>query len=38
MLINGFIIQKKKDGLYQGVEGDNWYLNYCSNKEMDIFF
>ncbi len=29
---NGYIIQRKKSSIYYGVDGDNWYLNYCSNK------
>ncbi len=38
MKINGLVIQKRTEGLYQGIEGDNWYLNYTSFKELDIFF
>lgn len=29
---NGYIIQKKPVSDYCGVDGDNWYLNYCSDK------
>lgn len=38
MNINGFIIQKKNETFYQGVEGDNWYLNYDYSDEMDLFY
>ena len=31
---NGYIIQKKENSYYKGIEGDNWYLNYCSNDEF----
>ena len=29
---NGYIIQRKPVSGYYGVDGDNWYLNYCSDK------
>lgn len=29
---NGYIIQRKKFLKYRGVDGDNWYLNYCSDN------
>lgn len=29
---NGYIIQRKKKSEYGGIDGDNWYLNYCSNN------
>ncbi len=29
---NGYIIQKKSVSDYCGVDGDNWYLNYCSDN------
>lgn len=29
---NGYIIQKKSESNYRGVDGDNWFLNYCSDK------
>ncbi len=31
---NGYIIQKESASRYEykGIEGDNWYLNYCSNN------
>lgn len=32
---NGYIIQKKSVSIYKGIEGDNWYLNYCTK---DTFF
>lgn len=32
---NGFVIQKYDDtSIYQGIEGDNWYLNYLSLNSM----
>lgn len=30
---NGYIIQRRSESNYCGVEGDNWYLNYCSDKK-----
>ncbi len=33
--MNGYIIQRIIDSYYKGVEGDNWYLNYCSK---DTYF
>ncbi len=38
MNINGFIMQKRNETFYQGVEGDNWYLNYDYSDEMDLFY
>lgn len=37
---NGWIIQKYKDGLYKGIEGDNWFLNYeeMIDKEIVNYF
>ena len=32
-MINGVIFQKKDDKKYQGVDGDNWYLNDNFNEE-----
>lgn len=32
---NGYIIQRKKNTQYKGVDGDNWYLNYSGD---DPFF
>lgn len=29
---NGYIVQRKSKSEYNGIEGDNWYLNYCSNN------
>lgn len=29
---NGYIIQKKVASDYCGVDGDNWFLNYCSEE------
>lgn len=31
---NGFIMQKYDTNIYQGIEGDNWYLNYLSSSSM----
>lgn len=36
--MNGFIIQKKEQRFYQGVDGDNWYLNYDYKNELGAFF
>ncbi len=33
---NGCIIQKNKEGLYKGVEGDNWFLNYENMVDKEI--
>lgn len=30
---NGFVIQRNTKTNYKGIEGDNWYLNYCSNNQ-----
>lgn len=38
MFMNGFIIQKKEQRFYQGVDGDNWYLNYDYKNELGAFF
>lgn len=38
MYINGFIIQKQNQRFYQGVEGDNWYLNDDHAKELGAFY
>lgn len=38
MNINGFIMQKREERFYQGIEGDNWYLNYNNIKWLDNFF
>ena len=32
MYNNGYIIQRVARSGYHGVEGDNWYLNYCSDN------
>ena len=32
-MINGVIFQKKIDRRYQGIDGDNWYLNDLINEE-----
>lgn len=31
---NGYVVQKYNLSLYQGIEGDNWYLNYMSSDKM----
>lgn len=31
---NGFVMQKYDTNIYQGIEGDNWYLNYLSSNSM----
>ena len=36
LYFNGWIIQKNKEGLYQGVEGDNWFLNYEEMVDKEI--
>lgn len=38
MNINGIIMQKRGECLYQGIEGHNWYLNHGGIKELDLFF
>lgn len=36
---NGYIIQKKIMTTYKGIEGDNWYLNYCTkNSYFEEFY
>ena len=32
LVLNGYIIQKAKDSYYRGIDGDNWFLNYCSDN------
>lgn len=29
---NGYIVQRKNISEYMGVDGDNWYLNYCNDN------
>lgn len=29
---NGYIIQRVSASDYRGIDGDNWYLNYCSDN------
>ena len=29
---NGYIFQRATSSIYQGIDGDNWYLNYCSDN------
>ena len=31
---NGYIIQRNEVSYYKGIEGDNWYLNYCSDNNF----
>lgn len=35
---NGYIIQKKNMTIYKGIEGDNWYLNYCTKNPYFVEF
>ncbi|MDE6433430.1 MAG: hypothetical protein K2L07_04305 [Lachnospiraceae bacterium] len=36
---NGFIMQRKSDKYYQGIDGDNWYLNIeSSNMYFESYF
>ena len=36
---NGYIIQRATSSIYQGVDGDNWFLNYCSdNSYFEEFY
>lgn len=38
-MVNGIIFQKKHGGKYQGVEGDNWYLDdYAGGSHFEEFF
>lgn len=32
---NGYIVQRASGSKYRGIDGDNWYLNYCSD---DTYF
>jgi len=32
---NGYIVQRVSESGYRGIDGDNWYLNYCSE---DTYF
>ena len=32
LTVNGYIIQKANNSYYRGVDGDNWFLNYCSDN------
>ena len=29
---NGYIVQRVSESGYRGIDGDNWYLNYCSDN------
>ena len=29
---NGYIFQWATSSIYRGVDGDNWFLNYCSDN------
>ena len=29
---NGYIFQRETSSIYRGVDGDNWFLNYCSDN------
>ena len=36
---NGYIIQRATSSKYHGIDGDNWYLNYCSgNPYFEEFY
>jgi hypothetical protein len=35
---NGVILQKRSNALYQGVDGDNWYLNSIYPELFEDFF
>lgn len=36
---NGYIIQRDHESVYRGIDGDNWYLNYCSdNSYFEEFY
>lgn len=32
LTVNGYIIQKENQSNYRGIDGDNWFLNYCSDN------
>ena len=39
LVLNGYIIQKVNNSYYCGIDGDNWYLNYCSdNSYFEEFY
>lgn len=36
---NGYIFQQATSSIYRGLDGDNWYLNYCSdNSYFEEFY
>ena len=36
---NGYIFQRVTSSIYRGVDGDNWFLNYCSdNSYFEEFY
>jgi len=36
---NGYIFQRAASSVYRGIDGDNWYLNYCSeNPYFEQFY
>ena len=36
---NGYIFQRKTASVYRGIDGDNWFLNYCSeNPYFEKFY
>ncbi len=37
-MLNGVLFQKRKNTIYQGVEGDNWYLNDMYDDSLGIYF
>jgi len=39
LIKNGIVVQRTHSGLYQGIEGDNWYFNYLNTEEdFETFF
>jgi len=39
LIDNGYVVQRKGISDYYGIEGDNWYLNYCSeNSYFENFY
>lgn len=38
MVINGLLMQELHSGLYQGIEGNNWYLNYEYVDELEDYY
>lgn len=38
MNINGLLMQERQEGIYQGIEGNNWYLNYGIVTELEDYY